>query len=126
LLVLGDALLLPDDDLALATVLKSPLFGWDDESLYKLAYQRKGSLRSVLDAKAGEDATFDAASSALDALAQKAHTLSPFAFYAHVLGARKGRSKILARRVPESGAVLRAARDADAARLSPLDSGGAE
>jgi ATP-dependent helicase/nuclease subunit A len=97
LLVLGDALLLPDDDLALATVLKSPLFGWDDESLYKLAYQRKGSLRSVLDAKAGEDATFDAASSALDALAQKAHTLSPFAFYAHVLGARKGRSKILAR-----------------------------
>src|SRR5499427_6444117 len=31
LLVLGDALLLPDDDLALATVLKSPLFGLDDE-----------------------------------------------------------------------------------------------
>src|SRR5262249_58506585 len=35
LLVLGDALLLPDDDLALATVLKSPLFGLDDEELYQ-------------------------------------------------------------------------------------------
>ena len=42
LLVLGDALLLPDDDLALATVLKSPLFGFDDDKLYKLAYRRKG------------------------------------------------------------------------------------
>jgi ATP-dependent helicase/nuclease subunit A len=97
LLVLGDALLLPDDDLALATVLKSPLFGFDDERLYKLAYPRKGSLRSTLRAKAGEDAAFGAASSALDGLAQKARTLSPFAFYAHVLGARKGRASILAR-----------------------------
>ena len=45
LLVLGDALLLPDDDLALATVLKSPLFGFDDDKLFKLAYRRKGPLR---------------------------------------------------------------------------------
>ena len=97
LLVLGDALLLPDDDLALATALKSPLFGFDDEKLFKLAYRRKGPLRSTLRAKAGEDAAFDAASSALDALARKARILSPFAFYAHVLGARKGRAQILAR-----------------------------
>ena len=45
LLVLGDALLLPDDDLALATVLKSPLFGFDEEQLFTLAYDREGSLR---------------------------------------------------------------------------------
>ena len=37
-------LLLPDDDLALATVLKSPLFGLDDEQLYTLAYGRDGPL----------------------------------------------------------------------------------
>jgi ATP-dependent helicase/nuclease subunit A len=97
LLVLGDALLLPDDDLALATALKSPLFGFDDEKLYKLAYQRKGPLRSVVGARAGEDAAFATAASKLDALAQKARTLSPFEFYAHVLGAFKGRAKILAR-----------------------------
>jgi ATP-dependent helicase/nuclease subunit A len=97
LLVLGDALLLPDDDLALATVLKSPLFGFDDDKLYRLAYQRKGPLRSVLRARVDEDAAFGAASSALDALAHKARTLSPFAFYAHVLGAGQGRARILAR-----------------------------
>ncbi|HYC17910.1 MAG TPA: double-strand break repair helicase AddA [Pseudolabrys sp.] len=97
LLVLGDALLLPDDDLALATILKSPLFDFDDEKLYKLAYHRKGPLRSMLRAKAGEDVAFGAASSALDALERAARNLSPFAFYAHVLGSRKGRAQILAR-----------------------------
>src|SRR5262245_14030290 len=97
LLVLGDALLLPDDDLALATVLKSPLFGFDDDKLFKLAYQRKGPLRSALRAKAGEDPAFEAALSTLDAWEQKAHVLSPFAFYAHVLGPHKGRARIFAR-----------------------------
>jgi ATP-dependent helicase/nuclease subunit A len=97
LLVLGDALLLPDDDLALATVLKSPLFGFDDDKLFTLAYQRKGPLRSALRLKAGEDAAFAAALSTLDAWEQKARILSPFAFYAHVLGAHKGRAKIFAR-----------------------------
>ena len=97
LLVLGDALLLPDDDLALATVLKSPLFGFDDDKLYKLAYRRQGPLRSVLRARAGDDSAFAAAASEFDALAQKARTLSPFEFYAHVLGAHRGRKKILAR-----------------------------
>src|SRR6185295_12239281 len=58
LLVLGDALLLPDDDLALATALKSPLFGFDEDNLFKLAYQRKGSLRSALRTRSGEDEAF--------------------------------------------------------------------
>src|SRR5262249_37771664 len=97
LLVLGDALLLPDDDLALATVLKSPLFGFDDDKLFKLAYQREGPLRSVLRAWAGEDAVVATAASALDDLAEKARALSPFEFYAHVLGAFKGRARILGR-----------------------------
>ena len=136
LLVLGDALLLADDDLALATVLKSPLFGLDDEQLYKLAYQRKSSLHSVLRAKAGEDAAYGAAAAALDVLAQKARTSSPFEFYAHVLGAQKGRARILSRLGTEASdpldeflkscAVVRTTRDTIAARLSQLDPGGAE
>ncbi|HET9175166.1 MAG TPA: UvrD-helicase domain-containing protein, partial [Pseudolabrys sp.] len=97
LLVLGDAVLLPDDDLALATVLKSPLFDFDDDKLFKLAYQRKGPLRSVLRVRVGEDAAFATAASALEDLAKKARALSPFEFYAHVLGAFKGRARILAR-----------------------------
>ena len=51
LMVLADALLLPQDDLALATVLKSPLFGLDEDELFKLAWDRKGSLRSALRAQ---------------------------------------------------------------------------
>src|SRR5262245_11763123 len=39
LMVLADALLLADDDLALATVLKSPLFGLDDDDLFAIAWQ---------------------------------------------------------------------------------------
>ncbi len=97
LLVLADALLLPDDDLALATALRSPLFGFSDEQLYRLAYARKGPLRSVLRAKAGEEAAFAAASAALDELEVKARVMAPFEFYAHVIGAQKGRAKFLAR-----------------------------
>jgi len=72
LLMLGDALLLPDDDLALATVLKSPLFDLDEEQLFALAYQRKGPLRAALRSKAGEDPAFAAASATLDSLTEKA------------------------------------------------------
>jgi ATP-dependent helicase/nuclease subunit A len=91
LLVLGDALLLPDDDLALATVLKSPLFELSEDDLYTLAYGRKGPLRSVLRAKYPDTAK------ALDALAAAARAKTPFAFYAHVLGAGGGRRDFLKR-----------------------------
>src|SRR6202035_4184792 len=49
LMNLADALLLPQDDLALAVALKSPLFGLGDDDLFKLAWQRRGSLRDALD-----------------------------------------------------------------------------
>ena len=97
LLVLGDALLLPDDDLALATVLKSPLFGFNDDQLYTLAYGRKMPLRAVLRSKANDDTMFAQASATFDELTRKARETTPFAFYAHVLGARRGRARILAR-----------------------------
>ncbi|HZQ14032.1 MAG TPA: double-strand break repair helicase AddA [Pseudolabrys sp.] len=97
LMVLGDALLLPEDDLALATALKSPLFGLTEEQLFTLAYDRKMSLRACLRAKAGDDAMFAQAAGVLDELAAKARSHSPFAFYAHVLGARCGRKRFLER-----------------------------
>jgi ATP-dependent helicase/nuclease subunit A len=97
LLVLGDALLLHDDDLALATVLKSPLFGLDEEQLFKLAYDRKTSLRTALRQKAADDPMFAAANRALDELAALARQTTPFAFYAHVLGPLQGRKRFLNR-----------------------------
>ena len=97
LMVLADALLLPADDLALATVLKSPLFGLDDEDLFKIAWERKTSLRTALRAKAPMDPRLAAAVARLDRLAQWAHKDTPFGFYARVLGAERGRQRFLAR-----------------------------
>jgi len=96
LMVLADALLLPDDDLALATVLKSPLFGFDDEDLFELAFERKGSLRAALRAKAQSKARFADAAGKLERLAEWARE-APFVFYARVLGAEGGRKRFLAR-----------------------------
>jgi ATP-dependent helicase/nuclease subunit A len=48
MLSLAKFVLLPADDLSLAEVLKSPLFGWNDEQLFDVAYGRKGSLWAVL------------------------------------------------------------------------------
>jgi ATP-dependent helicase/nuclease subunit A len=104
LMVLADALLLPDDDLALATVLKSPLFGFDDDDLFEIAWKRRGSLRAALRGGAGED--FAAAARELDKLADLARRESPFAFYAHVLGRRHGRQRMRARLGPEADDAL--------------------
>ena len=97
LMALADALLLPDDDLALASVLKSPLFGLDDNDLFKIAWQRKGSLRRALRAKATGAPRFAAVETTLERFAQLARTETPYAFYARVLGAERGRQRILAR-----------------------------
>jgi ATP-dependent helicase/nuclease subunit A len=102
LMVLADALLLPDDDLALATVLKSPLFGFDDTQLFEVAYARTTSLRTAL---AGNPA-FAETAARLDALAEAARRDTPFAFYARLLGAQQGRRKILARLGSEAADAL--------------------
>jgi ATP-dependent helicase/nuclease subunit A len=97
LMVLADALLLPDDDLALATTLKSPLFGLDDAQLFRLAWNRTGTLRAALHAKASDDPVFAAVAKRLDRLAQAARRETPFSFYARLLNAEGGRQRILAR-----------------------------
>ena len=105
LMALADCLLLPDDDLALASVLKSPLFGLTEEQLFELAWNRKGSLRESLRGKAAMrcSARIDAE---LDDLARRARQMTPFGFFAHVLGASAGRRKFLARLGPEANDAL--------------------
>src|SRR6201987_6322286 len=70
LMVLADALLLPQDDLALATALRSPLFGFDDDDLFEIAWERKGSLRAALRAKAHGNARFADAVGKLERIAE--------------------------------------------------------
>src|SRR6202035_5100789 len=70
LMVLADALLLPEDDLALATVLRSPLFGFDEDDLFAIAWDRgRLSLRGALSRKAGEKPLFLNAVAILDKFA---------------------------------------------------------
>jgi ATP-dependent helicase/nuclease subunit A len=100
LMVLADALLLPEDDLALATVLRSPLFGFDEEALFRLAWKREGSLRAALQQQ------HPVIAAQLDRLATMARQETPFAFYAHLLGAGQGRKRFFARLGPEAADAL--------------------
>ena len=97
LMALADALLLPEDDLALATVLRSPLFGFSDEDLFAIAHDRRSSLRAALVRKASERPLFTAATARLDELAHAARQQTPFAFYALLLGQGGARRRFLAR-----------------------------
>ena len=107
LMVLADALLLPQDDLALATVLKSPLFGFDDDDIFALAYDRGAkSLRRALIGKSAGNKKFAAALTRLDELSRRARNDTPFAFYARLLGAERGRERFLARLGHEAADAL--------------------
>jgi len=109
LMHLADALLLPQDDLALAVALKSPLFGFDDDDLLTLAWQRKGSLRAALHAHAGSTPKFAEAQRRLDGYGARAQAETPFAFYAWLLGGDggdAGRARILRRLGPEANDAL--------------------
>src|SRR5487761_955542 len=97
LVALAQFLLLPADDLTLATVLKSPLYGFDEQQLFDLAWPRSDSLWDELRQRAGENPTFRFAADELAALLARADFIPPFELFAEVLGVRDGRRKILAR-----------------------------
>ena len=86
LMALGRFLLLPEDDLTLAGLLKSPLIGLDEDRLFTLAYGRKGSLWSSLIAAAEADAAgFEPARAWLAAMLAKVDYLRPFELFGGVL-----------------------------------------
>jgi ATP-dependent helicase/nuclease subunit A len=84
LIALGDFLLLPEDDLTLASVLKGPFIGLNDDDLFALAYDRgKTSLWRRLAA----DTRFAAAHAWLAALLARVDYIPPYELFAHVLNA---------------------------------------
>ncbi len=106
LMALADALLLPQDDLALAIALKSPLFGLDEDHLFELAWNRRVSLRETLAARAVEKPVFAAADALLSRCAEMARRATPFAFFAWLLGPEQGRRRIFARLGVEAADAL--------------------
>jgi ATP-dependent helicase/nuclease subunit A len=97
LVALGRVLLLPDDDLTLATVLKGPLFGFTEDELFRLAHGREGGLWSALAARAGEGEPYRSAHTELTNLRARADYLRPFELFAEVLGPHGGRRRLVGR-----------------------------
>jgi len=95
LVALGRAALLPQDDLMLASVLKSPFFGFDDNDLIALAPARRGSLIDAL--SQSDSARCAKAAARLLRLRRDAAALAPFDFYSRVLGPDGGRAQLVAR-----------------------------
>jgi ATP-dependent helicase/nuclease subunit A len=106
LMNLADALLLPQDDLALAVALKSPLFGLDEDDLFALAWDRKGSLREALSREAATNPKFGHALKRLEECDRRSRRETPFTFYAWVLGGDGGRQRILRRLGHEANDAL--------------------
>ena len=97
LLALARFVLLPQDDLNLACLLKSPLVGLDEEALFRLAWNRPGRLWRELRQRTAEDPQFAAAHKRLAAWLARADYTTPFDFFATVLGPEGGRQRLLER-----------------------------
>jgi ATP-dependent helicase/nuclease subunit A len=106
LVVLGRTLLLPEDDLTLATALKTPLVELDDDDLLRLAPRRTGSLRSALQDAAASEPRYAAIEQKLVGWAEEAGRHGPFRFFAGLLGPGGGRNLALARLGSEAGDAL--------------------
>src|SRR5947209_6733122 len=88
----------PLDDLNLASLLVSPLIGWEQQQLFDLAFGRKGSLWRVLRDRAGQRADFAAAHAALGDLLAMADYTIPSRFLETILsGPLDGRRKLYRR-----------------------------
>ena len=109
LIALGRFLLLPEDDLTLATVLKGPLIGFDENTLFRLCYARGDkSVWQRLADLAGTAPEFAAARAWLEGLLARTDYLPPFEMFAGILadraalGPMSGWQRLIARLGPDA------------------------
>ncbi len=102
LIALGRFVLLPEDDLTLATVLKGPFCGLTEEELFELAHSRKASLWKALKEKAADNLRYAEADALLSRLFERADFEPPYEFFAHLLAGEEGRKRLLARLGPDA------------------------
>jgi ATP-dependent helicase/nuclease subunit A len=95
--------LLPEDDLNLAAVMKGPFIGLSEEDLFQVAFERPGtmwdSIRSQTKTSGGQ---FGEALKILSAWLARADYAPPFEFFSGLLGTDRGRAKLVARLGPEA------------------------
>ena len=89
----------PDDDLALAEALRSPLVGISEADLFDIARGRKRSLWKEM---ASRHNRFPNACSILADCVEQAHRLRPYDLVERILNQHGGRQRILARLGPEA------------------------
>ncbi|MGF1620321.1 MAG: double-strand break repair helicase AddA [Rhodomicrobiaceae bacterium] len=106
LMALGDALLLPEDDLTLAALLKSPVFGFDDDDLFAVGHGRSLSLWDALAEKRDARPAYAATSDALNNWREAAAAQKPFDFYMARLEGDGLRRKLLDRLGPEAADAI--------------------
>lgn len=96
LIALGEFLLLPEDDLTLATVLKGPLIGLDEDCLFSLCHGRgSNSLWQELKHKKDQTPVFGHAHQFLKGLLAKVDYLTPYGLYMQVLSELNGMQKLV-------------------------------
>ena len=104
LLAVARFALQPDDDLSLAALLKSPVFGLDEEMLFSLAAKR--NKETSLFAAISADATFTQVHKMLDLWRREAGFKKPFDLYSGLLARDGLRRKFIARLGAEAGDVV--------------------
>ena len=82
----------PEDDLSLAALLRSPLCGWSEDALYRLAQGRKGFLWEAL-----RDWPDQTARAMLEDMRNQADFLRPFDLIDRALTRHDGRRRLIAR-----------------------------
>lgn len=86
LLALAQFLLLPEDDLTCATVLKSPFIGLDDDDLFDLAYERGSTtVWNRLRKAASNSERYAGAATWLSGLLSSVDFLRPYEFFTTIL-----------------------------------------
>lgn len=107
-MALGDFLTLPEDDLSLAEVLKSPIFAFDDEDLIALApgRGRRTLWKALLDAATTDNPRYATAADTLKRWRKLADFAPPYEFFARLFDVDKVRDKLISRLGPDAGEAL--------------------
>lgn len=98
----------PDDDLSLAALLRSPVFGLSDDALTDLASQRRGiiSLFDQLKLHAQSSETLKSIYDDLQRWRNEADFVPVYEFFARILGRDGARAKLIARLGEEASDII--------------------
>ncbi|SPF79079.1 ATP-dependent helicase/nuclease subunit A [Aliiroseovarius pelagivivens] len=86
----------PEDDLSLAATLRSPLFGWSEDDLFRLAHYR-GKKTFLWRALSDQPERYSATLETLHDLRDRADFVRPYELLERILTRHGGRRKLLAR-----------------------------